>query len=104
MEENNLEQVKEEKSLVMELLKEMKNQSLRWFRAFIAMAIIEVVTIVIFIWYLNQYDFSSSVEQTGVYTFSDSEGNVISSDITPEQMKEILEVINGKDKSDQKKD
>lgn len=47
-----------------------------------------------FLLYLYQYDFAGSIEQNGVYTFSDSSGNVISSDITPEQMNDILEIIN----------
>lgn len=53
-----------------------------------------------FLSYLEQYDFTATIEQTGLYTFSDSDGNVISCDIEPEQMQEILEVINGKNKSD----
>ncbi len=61
-----------------------------------------VSTIAGFIWYLNQYDFTSTVEQTGVYTLSDSQGNVISSDITPEQISEILEILDGEDEGDQK--
>lgn len=56
-----------------------------------------------FLNYLEQYDFSGTIEQTGVYTFSDSEGNVISSDISPEEMERILEVINGNDTSNKEK-
>lgn len=94
---------KEEKTLAMEMLSELKEQSKRWFRAFLVMVAVEVLTIGGFIWYLNQYDFISTVEQTGIYTLSDSQGNVISSDITPEQVKEIMEILNdGKDEDNEK--
>ena len=50
-----------------------------------------------FLWYLNQYDFSSTqmIEQNaeGVYALIDSEGNTIAWDITPEELEGILEVI-----------
>ena len=55
-----------------------------------------------FLIYLYQYDFSGNVEQTGVYTLVDSQGNVISSDIDQEQLKEILNILNGDNKSNQK--
>lgn len=87
----------EEKGLAMEMLAELKAQSKRWFTAFVIALILELFTIFGFIWYLNQYDYSSTIEQTGVYTFMDSEGNVISTDIDPEQMVEIMEIINNGD-------
>ena len=94
---------KEDKTLAMEMLGELKEQSKRWFRAFLVMVAVEVLTIGGFIWYLNQYDFISTVEQTGIYTLSDSQGNVISSDITPDQVKEIMEILNdGKDTDNEK--
>lgn len=93
----------EEKTLAMEMLGELKEQSKRWFRAFLVMVAVEVMTIGGFIWYLNQYDFISTVEQTGIYTLSDSQGNVISADITPEQIEKIMEIINdGKDENNEK--
>lgn len=99
----NRDNVNEEKTLAMEMLSELKEQSKRWFRAFLVMVAVEVLTIGGFIWYLNQYDFISTVEQTGIYTLSDSQGNVISSDITPEQIEKIMEIINdGKDTDNEK--
>lgn len=90
---------------VLELLSEIKEQSRRWFRAFLIMVAVEVLTICGFIWYLNQYDFESSIEQNGVYTLIDSSGNVISSDIAPEQIEKIMEIINdGKYQNDKEKD
>lgn len=99
MEENKEELKKEDKSLAMELLEELKRQNKRLITALFIVIGLWTATILAFLLYLNQYDFSGSVEQTGVYTFSDSQGNVISSDITTEQMKEILEVINGENQS-----
>lgn len=50
-----------------------------------------------FLWYLNQYDFSSTeeyhLEATGVYALVDSEGNIIAQDLTPEEMTKIMEVL-----------
>ena len=92
---------KEDKGIAMELLAELKEQTKRWFRAFLIMVAVEVLTIGGFIWYLNQNDFESSIEQNGVYTLIDSQGNVISSDITPEQVERIMEIIsNGKYQND----
>lgn len=100
----NRDNVNEEKTLAMEILGELKEQSKRWFHAFIVMVVVEVLTIGGFIWYLNQYDFISTVEQTGIYTLTDSNGNVISADITPEQIEKIMEIINdGKNESDENK-
>lgn len=92
---------KEDKGLAMEMLGELKEQSKRWFRTCMVMVLVEVLTIAGFIWYLYQYDFTSTIEQAGVYTLIDSSGNVISSDITPEQIERILEIINdGKNQDD----
>jgi len=99
----NRDNVNEKEVFVLELLSEIKEQSRRWFRAFLIMVAVEVLTIAGFIWYLNQYDFESSIEQNGVYTLIDSEGNVISSDITPEQIEKIMEIVNdGKNQNDAK--
>lgn len=59
----------------------------------LVIAIIAVVGA--FLFYLNQFEVEYNVEQTGVYTFIDSEGNVISADISPDEMTRILEIING---------
>lgn len=97
---------KEEKTFAYDILSDAKADKERWFKAFITMAKVNlvelfaiVVVVLLFVWYLNQYDFTSSIEQSGVYTLIDSEGNVISSDISPEQIEQIMEIINnGKDK------
>lgn len=59
MEEKNIEQGKEEKSLAMELLEELKRQNKRLVVALFVVLILWATTIGGFVWYLNQYDFSS---------------------------------------------
>lgn len=46
-----------------------------------------------FLWYLNQYDFTSEQTVSGVYALVDSEGNVVASDFTSEEMAQIMEVL-----------
>lgn len=95
----------EEKGIAMEILGELKAQNQRltdsnkrlaniigWLIALIAVMFIG------FLVYLYQYDFSGSIEQNGIYTLVDSDGNIISSDVTPEQMEEIIKIINGENK------
>ena len=56
-----------------------------------------------FLWYLNQYDFSSteSITATGVYTLLDSKGNVIAQDFSSDELESILEVVtDGEDRSE----
>jgi len=87
-------------SITMEILAELKIQNIRLMTVLKMVLIFWAITIGAFLLYLNQYDFTSSIVQTGFYTFSDSNGNVISADISQEEMREILEVINGKNKGD----
>ncbi len=95
----------EEKGIAMELLRELKNQNQRLMRVVAGLIILVGLVVGGFLIYLYQYDFAGSIEQNGVYTLVDSSGNVITSDITTEQLKEILEVINnGKSKDNQNKD
>lgn len=52
-----------------------------------------------FLWYLNQYDFSSTTSEyttqsvNGVYAVVDSEGNVVGQDLTPEEIQHLMEVL-----------
>ena len=52
-----------------------------------------ITAIGIFAYMWLQYDYVSTVDSTGVYCLVDSAGNVISSDITPEDIPTILEAI-----------
>lgn len=85
---------KENAGLAMEMLGELKAELRRCHIIILVLIGVVVATVAGFLLYLNQYDFESSIEQNGVYTLIDSEGNVISSDITPEQIEQIMEIIN----------
>ena len=89
--------------IVTALLSELKEENERKSR--IIHALVKVVcgcivavllTVGGFLWYLNQYDFSSeettTYTSTGVYSLVDSEGNVIASDLTPEEIEQLIEV------------
>ena len=102
--------------IVSELLSELKEGNARKdkqidslhkaiVRIVIAALIVVLCVIGGFLWYLNQYDFSSTqtVEQNaeGVYALIDSEGNTIAWDISPEELEGMLEVIaNGEGPND----
>lgn len=99
----------EEKGIAMEILGELKSQNERLMdfnkklmNAIKWLIILAGLIVGGFLLYLYQYDFSGTIEQNGVYTLVDSSGNVISSDITPEQMEDILKIINGENKNNQK--
>lgn len=59
MEDNKEELKKEEKSLAMELLEELKRQNKRLVVALFVVIALWAATIGGFVWYLNQYDFVS---------------------------------------------
>lgn len=95
----------EEKGIAMEILGELKRQNERLMdvnkkliHGLYGLVILVGLLVGGFLLYLWQYDFSGSIEQNGIYTLVDSDGNVISSDITPEQMEDILKIINGESK------
>lgn len=56
-----------------------------------------------FLWYLNQYDFVSEStvtttttnDSTGIYSLIDSEGNVIASDLTADEISKLMEAYYG---------
>ena len=83
--------------LATELLSEIKSSSRRWFKVAIGELIVILFIVAGFLLYLNQYDFSSTqtIENTaeGVYALIDSEGNTIAWDITPDEAKQMMEVI-----------
>ena len=98
--------------IVSELLAELKAENERKERQIhrlnrtlavtISMAMVAVLLVVAgFLWYLNQYDFSATETMTetitntaeGVYAIIDSEGNVISSDLTAEEIQALMEEV-----------
>ena len=48
-----------ENSFAMELLKDSKKEKTRWFIAFLIVVALWFSTIGIFVWYLNQYEFTT---------------------------------------------
>lgn len=103
--------------IVTALLSELKAENERKSR--IIHALVKVVcgcivavmlTVGGFLWYLNQYDFSSeetttiNQNSTGVYSLIDSEGNVIANDLTPEEIEQIMEAYDGEGTSNENND
>lgn len=103
--------------IVSELLSELKAENERKERQIhrlnktlavtVIAALIAVLLVVAgFLWYLNQYDFSATSTETitntaeGVYAIVDSDGNVIGSDFTAEEIQQFLEGVTGDGESD----
>lgn len=70
------------------------------FRLVIAWATTILLVIGGFIWMWFQYDYTSTEEYSGVYVLRDSEGNVIATDIQPDDMIKILEVLKNSKSTD----
>lgn len=96
--------------IVSELLAELKAENARKERQIhrlhktliVTVSMAMVVTLLVvagFLWYLNQYDFSATTAESitnsaeGVYAIVDSDGNVIGSDFTAEEIQSFLEGI-----------
>lgn len=60
----------ENETLATELLKELKANGKRWFRAFIIMVVLEIATIIGFLWYI-----SLPVEEYSEYTIDQESDN-----------------------------
>lgn len=95
--------------IVSSLLSELKNSNIskdKTIKSLLKIICGSFVAVVIlvggFLWYLNQYDFSSSetISATGVYTLVDSEGNIIAQDAAPEDIESMLDVLNGENNSE----
>lgn len=87
--------------IVSELLSELKEENERksklliqkekTIKFLIVMFLTVIMAIIgVFIWYLNQYDFTSEQTVSGVYTLVDSDGNVVAQDISPEDYEKFL--------------
>ena len=71
-------------------------------RVIIGFIILVIIIVAGFLFYIGQMKNSSykNVDATGVYNLVDSEGNVIATDLTKEDIEKIVELLNdGKDKS-----
>lgn len=103
------EEKKETLDIANELLQEMKLAAQRAHKALITVAMLWFASVIAivggFLIYLYQYDFTATVEQTGVYTLMDSQGNVLSTDLSPDDIIRIEEILtDGKNESNQKED
>lgn len=66
-----------------------------------ALSAIAIVGLFVFLWLQYDYSSSTSIDANGVYNLVDSEGNVLTSDISPEDVIRILETLNnGEGESD----
>lgn len=52
-----------------------------------------VLIVVAFVWLWCQYDYVSTVDNTGVYVVEDANGNVIASDLAPDDVIRIMEEL-----------
>lgn len=62
--------------------------------AFVILVIVIVGGFLVYIGNLNSGEYSS-IDTTGVYNLVDSEGNVIATDLTAEDIEAIVEMLNG---------
>lgn len=73
----------------------------RMFYERICWATVLIITVLAFVWLWQQYDYKSTIDTSGVYNLVDSQGNVLTSDISPDDVIRILEALNdGKNESD----
>ena len=88
--------------IVSELISELKSENQRKDKliqrlccAVVAALVAILLVVAGFLWYLNQYDFTSyeTSMAEGVYALIDSEGNVISADLSPEDISLLLEEV-----------
>lgn len=71
-------------------------------RVIIGFIVLVILIVAGFLFYIGQMKNSSyeNVDTTGVYNLVDSEGNVIATDLTQEDIEKIVELLNdGEDKS-----
>lgn len=66
----------------------------RLWRVCLCWALSLIVTVLAFVWLWNQYDYESTTELSGVYNLVDSQGNVVTADLPPEDVIRILEELN----------
>lgn len=74
----------------------------RMFWERICWAVVVIVMVTSFVWLWQQYDYESTIteEYSGVYNLVDSEGNIVSSDLPPEDVIRIMGALNGKSQED----
>ena len=76
------------------------DRRLFWICVCWAASLVLAICAFVFLWL--QYDYESTTELSGVYNLVDSQGNVVTSDLSPDDVIRILEELNnGKDQKNQ---
>ena len=71
-------------------------------RLLVCWAVTVVLIVGAFVWLWCQYDYVSTVDNTGVYVVEDANGNVIASDLSPDDVIRIMqELTNGENTENQ---
>lgn len=71
--------------------------AIKWILIGAAITVVLIVGAFVALW--MQYDYVSSAEYSGVYNVVDSEGNVVTSDLSPDDVIRIMQELNGAGKN-----
>jgi len=66
----------------------------RLFQICVCWAVSLILAVFAFVFLWMQYDYEATTEYSGVYNLTDSQGNVITSDLDPDDVIRILEELN----------
>lgn len=81
------------------ILREKKEK--KWIIIGFLLAMVAIVGLFVFLWL--QYDYVTDIDASGVYVLTDANGNVIASDLAPEDVIQIMEgLINGENPNQEK--
>ena len=94
-------QVKQKEDVILRVLEAKNKEAARTSKHTLIIILFLIFTILIetcgFIYYISNYGvIETTMEQEGIYKFQDSEGNMVSTDLSLEEMKELIEA-NGQD-------
>lgn len=78
-----------EKSIAYNLISLLK-------KIMICFVVLIIVIVGSFVLYVSTHNDVGSIDATGIYNLVDSEGNVIATDLDSEDIKVIMEILNGK--------
>lgn len=87
-------EIEKDRSFAWELIANARRDSKRWFIISMTILFLWFSTIGVFVWYLNQYDFTSTSEITvdgkdGSAFYQDGEGNVINNGNGEEESNQV---------------
>lgn len=84
-----------------EILAQMKDTIKRQWILIVILIGALFVSNMVWLYVFNQYEYSTTIDATGIYTAVDQSGNIITQDVTEEQWKLFMEWMNGNSQSDQ---